>query len=311
MTTLRQGVGGSASGLRSAAKRHRFAGVRTGPAAAAAVMLPKDPERLAANLSALPLKKQVTVYERWPDPPVELPDGVTVGVRSQKERRRFVRPVDPDMLDWFETFDIGDVFYDIGANCGSLTLAAAGKHRENITIVAIEPGFANFESLTRNLSRNSMLGSVIPLQIALLDRTGLEPINYYRSTAAGTSLHAVGRPVDHEDKEFAPVETQMVLAYALDDLIETLGLPEPTHVKIDVDGTEGALLKGATRTLARGNVKDLLVEVVDHDRAGTRLSAIRELMAGVGYELAETHAHHAGDPRSFVADYVFRRSALR
>jgi FkbM family methyltransferase len=153
-----------------------------------------------------------------------------------------------------------------------------------------------------------MLGFVIPLQIALLDRTGLEPINYYKSTAAGTSLHSVGRAVDHEDNEFKPVETQIVPAYRLDDLVEVLKLPEPTHVTIDVDGTEGPLLQGATGILARGSIRELLVEIVDHDRAGTRLASVRSLLESHGYERAETFRHHEEDSASFVADHLFRHS---
>lgn len=266
-----------------------------------------DVDQLVKALNSLSAKKQTAVYESWAGPEIKLADGVAVTVRSTKERRRFIRPVDDKVLEWFRGFDAGDVFYDVGANCGSLTLAAAGMHRGRISIVAIEPGFANFESLARNLSQNGMLGFVIPLQIALLDRTRLEPINYYRSTSAGTSLHAVGRPVDYEDNEFTPVETQVVAAYTLDDVIDALELPEPTYVKIDVDGSECPLLQGATKTLARGNIKELLVEIVDHDREGTRLASVRSLLASHGYEPAEISVHHKGDSASFVADHLFRR----
>lgn len=265
---------------------------------------------LVKALNALSPTKQVTVCELWPGPSIKLDSGITVTARSKKERRRFTRPVDAEVLEWFGSLGEGDVLYDVGANCGSLTLAAGAMHGDAITIVSIEPGYANFESLTRNLSQNGMLGFVIPLQIALLDRTGLEPINYYKSTAAGTSLHAVGAAVDHEDNEFTPVETQMVPAYTLDDLISVLKLPVPTHVKIDVDGTEGPLLEGAARTLEAGSIQELLVEVVDHDRAGTRLKAITALLAGHGYETAETFSHHVADTKSFVADHLFRRRGL-
>ncbi len=253
--------------------------------------------------------KQVAVYEQWSGPEIQLDNGITVTARSKKERRRFTRPIDAAMLAWLGGLAAGDAFYDVGANCGSLTLAAGAMHGDGVKIVAIEPGYANFESLARNLSHNGMLGFVIPLQVALLERTRLEPINYYRSTAAGTSLHAVGRPLDQEDNEFTPVETQMVPAYALDDLIATLGLPEPTHVKVDVDGTEGPLLQGATETLARGAIEELLVEIVDHDRAGTRLSSVTSLLGRYGYEPAEMFSHHVRDSRSFVADHLFRRSS--
>lgn len=266
-----------------------------------------DVRQLVEALSALSPTKQVSVCELWPGPEIKLDNGVTVTARSKKERRRFTKPVDAEVIEWFGGFSGGDVFYDVGANCGSLTLAAGAMHGDGVRIVAIEPGYANFESLARNLSTNDMLGFVIPLQIALLDHTCLEPINYYKSTAAGTSLHAVGQALDHEDNEFTPVETQMVLAYALDDLIEQLKLPEPTYVKIDVDGTEGPLLQGAVRTLARGVIKELLVEIVDHDRTGSRLTAAQALLKDHGYELAQSFNHHEDNSKSFVADHLFRR----
>jgi O-methyltransferase len=271
-----------------------------------------DVQFLLAALNRLGPAKQLTLHELWPAAEIEVGNGVKITARSKKESRRFTRPIEANVLEWLGSLRAGDVFYDIGANCGTLTLAAAGMHGDEVKIVAIEPGYANFESLARNLSHNRMLGFVTPLQVALLDRTRLEPINYYRSTAAGTSLHAVGRPVDHEDNEFTPVEAQMVPAFTLDDLIGLLGLPAPTHVKVDVDGAEGPLLQGAAATLERGTIKELLVEIVDHDRAGTRLAECRSMMERHGYALAETLAHNPDDSsESFVADYLFRRSAAR
>ncbi len=308
LSRLQGGRRDVAHALRTVEKHAPSTDAEAAPAPTSSAYAQQEVVDLVDALKALSEKKQIAVCEAWQGPELKLAHGVTVTARSKKERRRFVRPVDDEVLEWFASFGDGDVFYDVGANCGSLTLAAAGMHRDSITIVAIEPGYANFESLVRNLSRNDMLGFVIPLQIALLQRTGVEPINYYRSAAAGTSLHAVGRPVDHEDNEFEPVETQMVPAFSLDDAIEQLKLPDPTRVKIDVDGTEGPLLEGASRTLARGVISELLVEIVDHDRSGTRLAAATALMERHGYELAETFSHHVGDNKSFVADHLFRRS---
>lgn len=262
-------------------------------------------QELLDSLARLSTKKQVAVFEEWSGAELELENGLVVTARSKKEHRRFTRGADDEMLRWLGGLREGDVLFDIGANCGSLTLAAGAMHGAGVRIVAIEPGYANFESMVRNLSRNGMLEFVVPLQAALMERTSLEPINYNVGTAAGLSLHAVGEPVNHLGERFEAVETQMVLAFALDDLLDLRGMPAPTHVKIDVDGVEGPLLRGASRTLAKGVIRELVVEIVDHDGSGARLASITAHLQGHGYELAETFRHHADDRDSFVADYRF------
>jgi len=258
-------------------------------------------DSIVEALESLSLKKQVNLCELWRGPQLAIGDDLTVTVRSTKERRRFVRTIDEHLLSWFGGFQAGDVFYDIGANCGALTLAAGAMHRDRIRIVAIEPGFASFDSLARNLAQNAMLGFVIPLQVALLDRTGLQTLHYNLSTSAGTAVHAVGQPVDQDGNAFTPVEAQTIPAYALDDLIELLGLPHPTVMKIDVDGYEDPILRGARRTLERGVIRELLVEVIDHDAAGTRLASVQRLLEGYGYELEQAFRHHS----SAIADQLF------
>lgn len=270
-----------------------------------------DVQQLLEAINALPPKRRGLVIEMLQDGMAgESAEGFRVTARSRKELRRFTNPKDPHILEWMREFETGEVFYDIGANVGGLTLAAAAMHRDRIRIVAFEPSFGSFESLARNLSLNSLLSSVIPLQVALLDRTGLEPMNY-RSMAAGTSLHGVGEAIDHMGQPFAPVAVQMVPTFTLDDLIDVLKLPPPTRIKIDVDGYEGPVLRGATRTLKADTVRDLVVEVVNHDGAGTRLKEVSALLGSCEYEMIATLQHSAPEDqdRSLVADYLFRRNA--
>jgi hypothetical protein len=143
--------------------------------------------------------------------------------------------------------------------------------------------------------------------VALLDRTGLEPMNY-QSIAAGTALHGVGEAVDYLGHRFTPVEVQMVPTFKLDDLIEVLKLPAPNRIKCDVDGYEGCVLRGATRTLAAGTVSEFVIEVVNHDAAGTRLKSVADLLGAYGYEITKTFQHGTpgNEDGSCVADYLFR-----
>jgi FkbM family methyltransferase len=269
-----------------------------------------DHKQVLDALQRLSPKKRALVIEALiPEGTMsgETPEGARVTARTPKELWRFTRR-DPRVVEWMQGFEAGDVFYDIGANVGGMTLAAAAMHGDRIRIVAIEPSFASFESLTRNLSLNGFLSFTIPLQVALLDRTGLEPMNY-QSIAAGTALHGVGEAVDHLGHRFTPVEVQMVPTFKLDDLIEILKLPAPTRIKCDVDGYEGCVLRGATRTLAAGTVSEIVIEVVNHDAAGTRLKSVADLLGAYGYEIAKTfqHATPGSEDESCVADYLFQR----
>ncbi|HLG58947.1 MAG TPA: FkbM family methyltransferase [Vicinamibacterales bacterium] len=264
-------------------------------------------ELLEAVRALSPSKRAVVIEALQNGLTGDTPEGLHVTARTRKELGRLVRERDPDVVAWMRDFEPAAVFYDIGANCGSLTLTAAALHRPDIRIVAIEPSFASFESLVRNLSLNGLLACTIPLQVALLDRTGLEPMNY-RSVAAGTSLHGVGEAVDYMGEPFTPIEVQMVPTYRLDDLIEMQKLPVPTRMKIDVDGFEASVLRGATCTLAAGTIRDLLIEVVDHDGAGSRLAEITAFLNRHGYDMATVlqHSAGAGTTPSIVADYLFR-----
>jgi FkbM family methyltransferase len=266
-----------------------------------------DVEGALQAIAELSPPKQLAVYEALALPEVELGEGITVTARSRKEFRRLGRGIDATRLGWLGGLSAGDVLYDVGANCGSLTLAAAAMHGPDVRIVAVEPGYANFESLARNLSCNDMLGFVIPLQVALLDRSGLAPMRYHTATAAGRYRHAVGRHLDFLDDEFTPVATQTVPVFSLDSLLDLLGLPEPTHVKIGVDGTEERVLEGAVATLAGGAVSQLMIEIIDHDEAHSRLASVQRLLDGHGYELAETFWHHPEAERRYVADHLFTR----
>ena len=239
--------------------------------------------------------------------PARTPYGHAITARTRREMRRFICEQDPNVMAWMRGFEPDEVLYEIGANCGGVVLAAAALHTR-LRIVAIEPSYSNFESLARNVTLNN-LTNVIPLQIALLDRTGILPMNY-RDTAPGASLHGVGSTVDHVGQSFDPAAVQQMPTYKLDDLIGCLQLPTPTRLLIDVDGYEEAVLRGAMATLTSGTVRDLVVEIVNHDGVGTRVAAIGTLLDSVGFRFLEAFEHEAtgGREHSIVADYHFARA---
>lgn len=207
---------------------------------------------------------------------------------------------EPDTVAWIETvFRPGEVFYDIGANVGAYSLVASRWLDGRLTVYAFEPAFFNFGQLCRNVLLNRCEHSVIPLPIALSDRTGIVPFNY-QNLVAGGALHALGAPVDQKGEPFTPVWIQPVMAYRLDDLIRSFTLPEPHHIKIDVDGIELEVLRGAAQTLLGGTVRTILVEL--HPGTDTWKAAM-EFLDTCGFRLRSSLRQEGG-----VANHIFERS---
>ena len=178
---------------------------------------------------------------------------------------------EPFTVDWLETIEPGDVFYDIGANVGPYSLIAAKATGGRAGVFAFEPSPASVAALARNVEINECSGCVTPLPLALWSETALVPVSW-RSGDAGRARHRL----DTETESAA-----MVVGIRLDDFVEKLGGPVPTHAKVDVDGYEADVLLGAERTLARPEWRSIMVEL--DRKESQRNQEIRNLLATTGF----------------------------
>jgi FkbM family methyltransferase len=110
---------------------------------------------------------------------------------------------------------------------------------------------------------------VFPLPVALSDTTAAIQLSL-SALAPQSGMNSVGGAPDQFGK-VQSVFNQGALAYRLDDLIATFALAPPTHLKIDVDGIEGLILRGAPLTLK--GVKSAVIEVEGENasEAATRI----------------------------------------
>lgn len=217
---------------------------------------------------------------------------------------------EPETIDWIETFfKEGDIFFDIGANVGAYSLVASKFYNGKITVYAFEPGFPNFVQLCKNIFINGCQQGIIPLQIALSDKTIVDTFNYDNITPGG-ALHALGRPIDYKGDIFEPIFKQSVLSYRIDDLVKEFNVPIPNHIKIDVDGIEFRILKGAKETLSNSLVKSIILEVEEGDEEADQ---IIEFLAGKGFKFHSKHKYvYGGDtgPFSRTHSYIFHRKTI-
>lgn len=214
---------------------------------------------------------------------------------------------EPETIEWIHNFfREGDVYYDIGANVGAYALVAAKSFQGKVRVYAFEPGFPTFKQLCTNVVLNDCQGSITPLQVALSDQTGIAVLNY-SSLVPGSALHALGEAFDYKGDKFRPVVKQSVLAFALDDLIRQFLLPPPTHIKLDVDGIELSILKGAEKTLSSAALKSVLVEILEGDPHSAEVVSLLERS---GLKIQSKHKYiHGGDtgPSSRIYNYIFHR----
>lgn len=173
----------------------------------------------------------------------------------------------PDMAYVLHALDESDCFVDVGANVGSYTLlacAVAGARG-----VCFEPVPQTYERLVLNLAVNRLQDRVGHFNQGLGDREGL-----LRFTTDENCMNHVLAP--DETAEHV-VEVPVVrLDAALSE--------SPTMVKIDVEGFETMVLKGAQETLAHDGLHSLLIELNGSgERYGYDEGKIVDLLAGFGF----------------------------
>ena len=203
-----------------------------------------------------------------------------------------------DTIEWIKTFEPGDVFYDIGANVGAFTIYAAVSRRA--MVYAFEPAFHNFYLLNRNIILND-LHCVHPFNLAFSDEDKKEKI-FMKTVLDGDAGVNLGESVDCNRVAFVPAYAQTVLGYALDSFVERFDSDFPNHIKIDVDGLEPDIIRGAAKTLSDPRLKSLLIEIDEGDPENMEM--VRRI-EDVGFTARKSELAHY-QAVSFI-NYIFTR----
>lgn len=156
-------------------------------------------------------------------------------------------------VNWIKTFSEGEVFYDIGANVGAYSLIAS-KIGKCYMIFAFEPVPGTFYELLSNIKLNRA-SNITACNICLSD-TNSTTIFQLSSDLPGGALHdgINSNQADNTTNFICPTIT-------LDNFIEINNYRKPNHLKIDVDGAELNILKGAVKTLAYEDLKTIQIEI--------------------------------------------------
>lgn len=208
---------------------------------------------------------------------------------------------EPDTIEWLDRLGPDDVLWDVGANVGVFSLYAAVRSR--CRVVAFEPSAANFHVLARNVQLNPG-ARVDAYCVALAGATGLGSMNL-ASPALGMAMAQFGKPGELSPYWHGPVGgIHGMVGFTVDEFIARFSPPFPTHMKLDVDGLEPAILRGAAATLRDPRLRSVMAELPLTDGAahGECLGALEAAGFAVGARGAEQ-----GEGRERAANHRFER----
>jgi FkbM family methyltransferase len=147
---------------------------------------------------------------------------------------------EPEMVKLFKVLAANsETILDIGANIGC-TAILFGELSKNV--YAFEPSPTTFAYLEKNIS-NSGRNNVFPKNLGL----GAEP---GESTLTFAPSNRSGGFVSNQTQASAGHTVEKIVIRQLDEVVNSLDLQAIDFIKIDVEGFEGHVLRGAKKTLS-------------------------------------------------------------
>lgn len=177
------------------------------------------------------------------------------------------------ILNLVKKFKAG-LFIDIGAYIGRYSILVADANKK-IKVVSIEAEPLTYKNLVRNIKLNNLSKNVIPVNVVLGDSEKI--VHFYCDEKEDLSTLF---PNKQQQRQFKRIQVRET---TLDALLKSLKLPwsEVRLLKIDVEGAEHLVLKGAAKTLKSSH--PLIITEVWAER---RFKKLRNFLSKFGYKIA-------------------------
>jgi FkbM family methyltransferase len=151
----------------------------------------------------------------------------------------------------------GDIVVDIGAHIGLYTIISSKRVGTKGKVVAIEAHPGNFEMLNSNIKLNQ-LTNVIPLNYAVHSKETKVKLYLPSGESGFTKYNTIMPNWINTQEKFVEVNAN-TLDYLLQ--LNQIRQEEVNWIKIDVEGAEFEVLKGATNVLSKSKDIAILMEL--------------------------------------------------
>jgi FkbM family methyltransferase len=178
----------------------------------------------------------------------------------------------------------GDTVVDIGAHMGRYTIPSSKSVGSSGKVIAVEAHPYNFRMLQHNLSLNK-LTNVSTLNWAVYSKKARLKL-YLPDEDLGYTMHHSLMTNYLTTKYSKEIERRFIEVEAdtLDNLLKTRGINQVNWIKIDVEGAEYEVLKGAKEILSANKSISILVEVHGKDTYGPTMELLRSNNFNIEFE---------------------------
>lgn len=261
------------SGVKNSLEEFKFGrwGLRAGRKVIRSLRKLRDPvqRKLWISRFGLPMRNAVFLNRRitvsMDGIPVYLsPRGATAGdiwagLRCERQEVTFI----------LSALQPGMIFFDVGANAGLFAISAAKKIGSK-GVFAFEPCSSTCELLKQNLQLNGLAG-VNVIQSALGDSVGNGVLQINARGRDG--LNTLGQATHPDSKVVGQEDVRIT---TMDVYMKERNIPRVDVMKVDIEGAELMMFRGARELLARADAPLILYE------------GFGSLTRGFGYHPVET-----------------------
>lgn len=210
---------------------------------------------------------------------------------------------EPETLEWIDNFENKNkiVFWDIGGNIGLYSIYAALRH-SNIEIFTFEPSTSNLRVLSRNISLNQLDEKITICQFPLTDKNNSFLLMKENGFEEGGSMNSFGENYDYNGNSFTSNHQYKIYGTSINYLLDNNILKIPNYIKIDVDGIEHLILKGAKNFLKHKKITQILVEM--NPRYKSQFNLINKILKKSGFKkIISTNRKILNNPNYILRDH--------